>query len=97
MLPPGLLALFGLLVILLCTTTTVAGSDPYSTLGISRRASTAEIKSAYRRLAVKLHPDQTKGGGTHDQFLELQARVWSCRRLQGVCIALRPQAAAGCL
>ena len=73
MLPSGLHGLFGLLFSLLCTTIVVAGSDPYSTLGINRRASTAEIKSAYRRLAVKLHPDQTKRGGTHDQFLELQA------------------------
>ena len=69
----GLHGLFGLLVILLCATILVAGGDPYSILGISRSASTAEIKSAYRRLAVKLHPDQTKGGGTDDQFLELQA------------------------
>ena len=78
MVPSGLHGLFGLLFILLCTITTVAGSDPYSTLGITRRASTAEIKSAYRRLAVKLHPDQTKG--KKDQFLELQAGLWYCAR-----------------
>ena len=35
-------------------------ADPYSTLGIKKGADAKAIKSAYRTLAKKLHPDKNK-------------------------------------
>ena len=40
-------------------------NDPYSTLGVSKTATDAEIKSAYRRLAKQWHPD---AGGDETKF-----------------------------
>src|SRR3990167_771995 len=46
--------------------------DYYATLGIDKKASEADIKHAYRRLARKYHPDVSKEKNAEEKFKDVQ-------------------------
>ncbi|KAL3855342.1 hypothetical protein ACJMK2_014558 [Sinanodonta woodiana] len=49
----------------------VSGVDFYELLGVNRGASDKEIRKAFKKLAVILHPDKNKDPDAHDKFLKI--------------------------
>ncbi|NXE17013.1 DNJB1 protein, partial [Lophotis ruficrista] len=47
------------------------GKDYYRTLGLSRGASGEDIRRAYRRQALRFHPDKNKEPGAEERFKEV--------------------------
>jgi molecular chaperone DnaJ len=45
--------------------------DYYETLGVPRNATPEEVKKAFRKLAMKYHPDRNSNDDAHDRFKEI--------------------------
>jgi molecular chaperone DnaJ len=55
----------------------VSKRDYYEVLGVARGAGDAEIKSAYRKLAMKYHPDRNPGDHTTEEKFKEAAEAYS--------------------
>ncbi|PQJ78409.1 molecular chaperone DnaJ [Polaribacter porphyrae] len=54
----------------------MAKQDFYEILGISKSASQAEIKKAYRKMAIKYHPDKNPGDTTAEENFKKAAEAY---------------------
>lgn len=70
--------------------TSTSKLDPYEVLGINPTASDDEIKKAYRRLAMKYHPDKVEGMGeevkkqAEAQFRKINEAYETLKALRGI-------------
>src|ERR1044072_9882626 len=51
--------------------------DYYEVLGVTRTASDTEIKSAYRRLAIRFHPDKNPGDASAEEKFKEAAEAYA--------------------
>jgi len=59
------------------------GDDAYHVLGVSREATEAEIKKAYRKLALKHHPDKQTTEESRRQASEIFAKISNAYEILG--------------
>lgn len=51
--------------------------DYYSILGVEKSCSVEEIRKAYRKLSLKVHPDKNKAPGSEEAFKKV-SKAFKC-------------------
>lgn len=54
-----------------------AGNDYYEVLDLKKGSSEADIKKAYRKMALKLHPDKCRAAGAEEAFKQIN-KAFAC-------------------
>lgn len=60
-----------------------ATKDPYEILGVPRAASMQDIKKAYRKKALRLHPDVNKAPDAKERFMDCKNAYQAILERQG--------------
>lgn len=68
---PSVLSVLYVLLIVVCEIACKTSKDYYEILGVKRGCSDREIKKAFRKLAIKYHPDKNKDPDAEKKFTEI--------------------------
>ena len=62
---------FNICLIVLTVLSSTVGQDFYKLLGVSKNADNREIRKAFKKLALKYHPDKNSEDDAQEKFLKI--------------------------